>query len=122
MKRVLTMLLGLLLAAVAAVAAGSGYSIELDLQPFDELDNAFVAEAKVSELATGQVVAAPRIVFLGGEEGRVQSGSLEGLLVEISVGVDEAGETASYVAELRQAGELVHAQHVRVRLSAAATP
>ncbi len=122
MKKVLTMLAAVLLAAGTAVAGGSGYAIELDLQPLRDSDNTFVAEARVTELATGEVVAAPRIIFLGGEEGKVQSGSREGLLVEISIGVDEAGETASYLAELREGGELVHAQRLTVRLGGATEP
>lgn len=120
-KRVLTLLtLGLALPsaapAAAEEAARAAYGVEIEIAPDAEQADAYQATVVVTDLATEEVLAAPRLRFLGGPEGRgrMRSGVFGGRSVSVEVEVDEAGETAICRTEIRHGERLVSAHRVRV--------
>ena len=116
--------------ALASIAGGgpvaaaepevASYGIGVDIAPDPEQKGAYEARAIVTDLATEEVISAPKIRFLPGPDGRAQvrSGIHGGLSVYMEIEVDEAEETAIYKAEIRRGETLVSLHKVRVRLAA----
>ena len=95
-----------------------GYAIGVDIAPDPRFADAYEARAIVTDLATEEVLSAPRIRFRRGPAGKakIQSGTPDGLSIHMEVEVDALGETATYTAEIRRDETVVSVHKVRVRL------
>jgi hypothetical protein len=89
------------------------YGLEVSVRPQGASE--FVCEAQVKDLATGEVVSAPRIVFAGDKQARTKSTSGD-LLSEIAVSVDLEASRATVDLKVSQKGMTVATQKVAVQL------
>lgn len=113
-KIVGAVLLALALVVVVVGIAGSSqpeprFSTEVSLEP--SRDSAFLLRAKVTDLASGEVLAGPGLKLASGQPAEAASTLKEkGLGVLLKANVEASGSSAVYSVEVTR-GKLVLAQH-----------
>ncbi|HEV7786177.1 MAG TPA: hypothetical protein VGQ28_12615, partial [Thermoanaerobaculia bacterium] len=60
-------------AAPATPPRNAGFGTDVQIEPSGKAPNAFSVRVKVTELATGTLVAAPQLLIPAGENGEVKS-------------------------------------------------
>lgn len=117
-KRVLVLgiVLGLTIVAPAVAADGSSLDVEVSLQPVAEPEGAYRFVAVVRDAMSGEVLSAPTLIFLRGDEAQTTSELEGGGLIRLSVSVANDGSEASYRSELVVDGEVVASQGATIRL------
>jgi hypothetical protein len=81
---------------------------EIDVLRADGPPDGYQVEAVYRDVATGEVLAAPTLVFLEDQEARTESRIGEtGQTAELSVRVGERGESVSYEMVLRGDGRVI---------------
>ena len=113
---------GLLFASAPRVAGHESttrHAIEVEIVPDLERADAYLARVEFTDLETGRILGRPQVRFLRGPggKGHLRSGTPDGLEVGVVVEVDEAGETATYQAEVWRGEELLSAHRARIRLA-----
>ena len=76
---------------------------------------AYQCEAEITDLASGLLLAAPRIQILKGESGRAEMGDDTSRLV-LEVSVNMTATTGSFTATYSKAGKVVNIQKGRITL------
>ena len=102
-------------AAEAKAPKASGISVSVDVVRTDAAKGAFLCTAQVTDLLSGEILAAPKIAFTAESGGKVRSGSqpdankpASELLLEVSA--SKAGDSASYSVSHTREGILVAVQ------------
>jgi hypothetical protein len=113
------------LASVIALAAVDregpkappGYALEIRIAPKESAPGQFFAEATVTDLATGKVIATPRIEFLQGKSSSTISDDETGKRdVQLTAGVEGNATRATYAVEVHQGETLLASQKGSVKL------
>ena len=96
---------------------GAGYGLEVKIRPVAEAPGQYVCEATATDLATGNVVFAPRLQVVAGKS-NVASSSDEGGKRDslLSVSVEGEGKEARFTLEIREGETLVASQKASVKL------
>ena len=95
------------------------FDVEIEVVPAQP-SGAYECRAKIVDLHSGEVLAAPRLVFLRGTEASVESQFPvdEGVgLLRLQVEVDEKGESATYASQITVGEKVLQRQKVSFRLS-----
>lgn len=104
-------ILGLATLAVSASApAASGLSTAVEIGKSVKHPEAYSVSVRVSDLAAGKVVAAPKLLVAAGETAEAESQLENGDLCTVSAQIDAGGRAAHYTARISRAGALI-AQH-----------
>lgn len=90
----------LLVPRLALAEAPAALAIEFSLEPSGETAGAFEAAAVIRDAETDEVLAAPRLLFLEGDEAVSRTTLPDGRHVELAVLVSESGGEATYRATL----------------------
>ncbi len=97
------------LLAEAPQGAGPAYGTSVTIEPSGE--NAFLVKARVTDLASGAVVAGPAMKIPAGKEGQAESQNAErNEVVTLSATVDSATRTATYTLTIKRDAKVV-AEH-----------
>lgn len=113
------LLAGFALAAPDRSAAGPvpGYALEIKIAPKESAAGQFVCEASVTDLATGKVIAAPRLEFLQGKSSTAISDDATGTRdVQLTAGVEGNATRATYTLEVHQGETLLASQKGSIKL------
>lgn len=120
LARLLTVVV--LVAAVGSLAGGCAgrpaptpfeqgadrYRFEISLMQSPDTERAVAGEARVTDLASGQTLSAPRFVVAWGESAEVSSEDhATGEVFHLKVTVDPRGQSADYRAEVTKGGRLI---------------
>ncbi len=89
--------------------------IDLDLRPGSE-EGTFVLTARVKDLGTELVLAAPHVVFGLGDEAYSASRLPSGEEIRLRVWVPETTDQIELVAEILRDGEVVFSSNSKIRL------
>jgi len=115
-----TLFLGhLALAAPEAPASKTapGFALEIKIAPKESAPGQFVCEASVTDLATGKVIAAPRIEFLQGKSSTSISDDATGKRdVQLTAGVEGNATRATYTVEVHEGETLLASQKGSIKL------
>jgi hypothetical protein len=101
----------LLIAALPLLGSATGapkapaYGTEITIQPSGA--GAFVLRAKVTDLASGQVIAGPSLKAPVGEASKTESTLEDGTIVVLSATVDNAKHSATYSVVVKKGGTVV---------------
>ena len=114
-------------AAAQAVPKFRQFRSAVEVGPIAEQPGAFLCTAEIVDTENDEVVSRPKLVFLKGSSGTVQStfettdddGNVVEGLFYMEVSVDEQATTASYNSKLVIDGEVVNEQVFQFRLPAA---
>lgn len=122
-------LLGILASLTPSLVLGAApamdrVTVEVNVEPKPEPPSAFVCTAKIVDLESGEVLSAPRVIFLAGSPATVQTslaakdgaGNDVKALFEMEVAVTEDMTTASYSSRILLGEEVVNEQAFRFRL------
>jgi len=90
--------------------------IEVDVQPAEGLPGQFLVSSVVTDLASGAVIAKPRLTVAANKPARVETGNGREWSLQISVMADGASRKATYDASFTREGKLVSKQRVSVNL------
>lgn len=93
-----------------------GIGVELSLSPSEEHAEAYECAAVIRDVASGEVLSAPTIVFLRGEEATAESGLPDARKVRFTVFVADDGSVARYSAEVVDGERVVVAQRATIEL------
>lgn len=110
---------GLALAAPepSAPSASPGFALEIKIAPKESAPGQFLCEAIVTDLATGKVVATPRLEFLQGKSSTTISDDATGRRdVQLTAGVEGNGTRATYMLEVHQGEALLASQKGSIKL------
>jgi len=110
---------GLALAAPEAPApkTAPGFALEIKIAPKESAPGQFVCEASVTDLATGKVIAAPRIEFLQGKSSTAISDDATGKRdVQLTAGVEGNATRATYALEVHEGETLLASQKGSIKL------
>jgi hypothetical protein len=125
MTRVRLFLASFLLAAVAIVwiaaapavlPQGSAFGTDVQIEPSGKPQGGFLVRVKVTDLSSGAVVAAPRLLVPAGENGEAQSNLPDQSAVTISAKVDGTGHAATYSIALKKGGHVLSSHTAKVNL------
>lgn len=83
-----------------------GISVTVSFTPVAAFPTDIICSAEIRDIATGKLIALPRIVFTKGEKGRANIGDTEGSLV-FEVSSNKAGTSGSYSVTYSKAGKVV---------------
>jgi hypothetical protein len=109
--------LALFIAAVPAIAGQPvSVSVEFALVPSAKAPNSFVARAIVRDSATDEVLSAPSIAFLRGDEAKTSTRLPNGSELRVTVLVPDAANQATYSVELLEGGKTTLLQKASVTL------
>ncbi len=90
-------------------AGGSAYGTSVSIEPSG--GSAFLLKARVTDLASGEVVAGPAVKLATGKEGQAESQNAErDEVVTLSATVDSATRTATYTLVIKRNQKVV-AEH-----------
>jgi hypothetical protein len=103
------------LAGDAPPASASGISVSIDVVRTDAAKGTFLCTAQVSDLLSGEILAAPTIAFTAESGAKARSGSQPDVKkpaseVVLEVSVSKAGDSASYAVSYTREGVLVARQ------------
>ena len=112
----------------AAIAGGGSaqsslyrFGLEITIGPVEDQPHAFECTATFRDLASGQVVAAPKALSTWGESAQITQASADdkttGLRFDLTVLVDSSGHTATYTAEVRRSEQVLASHKGTVRVS-----
>lgn len=117
-------------AVLASAPAVDRITVEVDCQPDAQTPRAFVCRAKVVDLESNEVLAAPKVTFLAGSPATVQTGitvkddagndALATFKMEVAVTDDMT--MASYSSRMLLGEEVLNEQTFRFRLPAEPSP
>lgn len=96
-------------------ASAQKLSLDLNLRPGDEADT-YVMTARVRDLTTDLVLAAPHMVFEVGDDAYSTSRLPTGDELRLQVWVPATEDQTEYQAELLREGEVVVVQKATIRL------
>lgn len=103
------------LLAEAPQGVGAGYGTSVTIEPSGE--NAFLLKARVTDLASGAVVAGPAVKIPAGKEGQAESQNAErDEVVTLSATVDSATRTATYTLTIKRGAKVVTEHSSKVAL------
>lgn len=96
-------------------APAPGYTTEVDIEPSAKHPGAFMSKVVVKDLA-GEVLSAPTLMTLAGEEGEART-QLDAQTVVVRVSVDKDGQRAGYSLALSADGKerLLHRGSFRLK-------
>jgi hypothetical protein len=119
MKRALTISSMVLAAALlgAAPARATNYGFQIKISPMPGADKQFVCEATLTDLATNQVVFAPRLQVLAGKSNVASSGGEKGGRdYLLSVSIEGEAKEARYTLEVHDGETLIDSEKASVKL------
>ncbi|MGE5277882.1 MAG: hypothetical protein ACM3SU_12865 [Acidobacteriota bacterium] len=94
-----------------------GFALEIKIAPKESAPGQFVCEASVTDLATGKVIAAPRIEFLQGKSSTTISDDATGRRdVQLTAGVEGNATRATYALEVHEGETLLASQKGSIKL------
>jgi hypothetical protein len=108
-------------ASVVGLQAGTSgsraaaYSSEISIEPAPKHEGAFLCKALIKDVGTGEVAAAPAVVFAAGDSAETESALTEdGPTFVLHVKVDALGGSAEYEVSVRSGGvqQLLHSGRV----------
>jgi len=93
----------------------SGISVSIDIARTDATTGRFLCTAEVTDLASGEVIAAPKVAFLAGSSGQAKTGFQPDAkkppsVVALEVSAAKAGDSASFTVSYTREGVLVAVQ------------
>ncbi len=94
----------------ASAPAASGFSTSVEIGRSDKHPEAYSVAVRVSDLAEGKVVAAPKLLVASGETAEASSELEDGAVCTVSAQIEAGGRAAHYTAKISRAGALL-AQH-----------
>ena len=97
-------------AAPAALPQAPGFATDVQIEPSGKPQGGFSIRVKVTNLSSGEVVAAPHLLVPAGENGETQSDLPDQSAVTVSAKVDATGHAATYSIALKK-GESVLSSH-----------
>ncbi len=100
----------------AAFAAVRALGSDVTLVPLAK-PGAYQATVEVRDLVSNEVLAAPKIAFMKGEPAIATAKLDSGEEFRFTIQVDASGKSASYSAELRDAGKVVAQQKASIALT-----
>jgi hypothetical protein len=92
-----------------------GLSVSISFTPASTNPDAFTCNAEVADLATGVILAKPKIIGLKGESNKAQIGDDKSLLV-LDVLVNKAGTNGTYTVTYSKSGRIVGVQKGSISL------
>jgi hypothetical protein len=119
MRRTRLVLAGLLLLAAAVLwtaaapatpPQGSAFGTDVQIAPSGKPQGGFTIRVKVTDLISGELVAAPGLIITAGETGEAKSELPDQSTVTVSAKIDSAGHVASYSIAMKR-GEQVLSRH-----------
>ena len=93
----------------------AGLSVVVTFSKVASNSQAYQCAAEITDLASGALLAAPKIQFLKGESGRMETGDETSRLV-LEVSVNMTATTGSFTATYSKAGKVVNIQKGRITL------
>lgn len=100
-----------------APKAGAGYAVEIKLAPKEGAPGQFFCEATVTDLASGKVIATPRLEFLQGKSSTAildeEAGKRD---VQLTAGVEGNATRAAYTLEVHLGETLLASQKGSIKL------
>lgn len=100
-------------------SAAPAIGVEVEIAPSTRGDGTYTCTASLRDLATGQVLSEPRVVFRSGESAETRSGlSLDGeqAHVELAIAANGADRTATVRVDFTRGDARTTIQSVRVHL------
>jgi hypothetical protein len=97
-------------AAPATAPRGAAFGTDVQIGPSGKTQGGFSIRVKVTDLTSGNIVAAPGLLIPAGETGEAKSDLPDQSVVTVSAKVDPAGHMATYSIALRR-GEQVLSSH-----------
>jgi hypothetical protein len=102
--------------ARSRVKAG-GYALEVKISPMADAARQYTCEATVKDLASGEVVAAPRLQVLAGKSNVASTSDKTGKHdVTFSVSIEGEGKEARYTLEVSEGETVIASQKAAVKL------
>lgn len=117
---VLTLVVAALLAAGTVTARGAGEShlaFEFTITAGEGPGAAYTCDALVKDAASGNILAAPRLVASNGDEASAESTLASGESVQLKVVLDAEGKKATATAIVLRAEKIVRSQTVTLTIS-----
>jgi hypothetical protein len=102
-------------AAEPTGSSSAGLSVAVTFSSVALNSQAYQCEAEITDLASGALLAAPKIRFLKGDTGRVETGDETSRLV-LEVSVNMTATTGSFTVTYSKAGKVVNIQKGRITL------
>ena len=96
---------------------GIWFSTDIEVSPDGEAEGLWRCLVVVTDLASGEVLVAPSIVFPAGDPAEVQSRLGDGTEFQFEVRVEEGGSGAAWSSEIRRESQVLNTQKGTVRLS-----
>lgn len=110
-------LLASALGTLPSLALAASYGLSVKISPSAKHEGAYELAATVSDLATGKVVSAPRLLFVRGEEATTSTVVPESRHeVTVTANVDAGQSSASYTLVVKDAGTVISQQAGEVKL------
>ncbi|MFP3941674.1 MAG: hypothetical protein ACLF0P_15355 [Thermoanaerobaculia bacterium] len=106
-------------AAPPAASLAQHIRVEAEISPSTEHEDAYACEVVVTDSATGEVLAAPEVLFRSGEEARARSGvARDGHTAQVDVFASAASDqrTATIRVDLTRDDVTTNLHTVRVKL------
>jgi hypothetical protein len=103
-------------AAPAALPQGPAFGTDVQIEPSGKPQGGFSIRVKVTDLSSGAIVAAPRLLVPAGENGEAQSDLPDKSAVTVSAKVDGAGHAATYSIALKKGGHVLSSHAAKVNL------
>lgn len=121
MRLIRPFLVGFAMLVIAGVATplsaadGPGHSVSIAFATVPSSPEQCMCSAEIKDLATNEVIAAPRVVFRKGESGKVNTGNDKGSLV-LEFKVNKAGTAGEYTVTFTQGGKVVSVQKGKISI------
>jgi len=114
--RIALVALGLLCLTSPVSATATAMNVEISIEPEPAHEGGYKCVAVIRDAANGEVLSAPTITFIKGEEARVTSGLPDGSVVRLTVFVTADGTEARYRTEIRDGDVVQTSQQATIRL------
>ena len=111
----LTIATGGFLLAQAPAGTVAGYGMDISIEPAGE--NVFLLKAKVTDLASGKVVAGPALKMPAGQPASTETSvQATGDVISLTASVDGATRTATYSVVAKRGAKVISEHSARVAL------
>jgi hypothetical protein len=77
----------------------------------------YVVRAKVTDLKTSKILATPELKTVAGTPATFELGIKDKVIIKFVVTINETGQEASYISEVRRNGELESSQEASLSLA-----
>ncbi len=111
----LTIATGGFLLAQDPASTAAGYGMDITIEPAGE--NVFLLKAKVTDLASGQVVAGPALKMPAGQPASTETSvQATGDVISLTASVDGTTRTATYSVVAKRGAKVISEHSARVAL------